>query len=349
MTSKRWFQLFLLWQLGGVAATTVFSVSAGSFHFFTHELIICLAFTNLVGLGLAAVVALDHLKLRHVFSPGVGLLISAVLAGIVLYFGSKLALQLGVIVCGTDHYEIGRWHVLAIVVNFITVVVATIFCILLMLYRRIAANLEKKIHENTELARLQLETKFALLQSKVNPHFLFNTLNTMLDVLRKEPEKVESMILNLSDIYRKTLALPDRSLVMLEEELELVREYLEIEKIRMGERLEYRFHVKEHLRQTRIPPMMVKILVENAIRHGLAPKKEGGAIAVKVDEQEDEKLVVDVEDTGVGIEPKPSYSGYGLACIKQQLKMLYDTRALMQISLAPSGGTHVRIELPYET
>jgi LytS/YehU family sensor histidine kinase len=268
------------------------------------------------------------------------------LLAIVVYFGTDIALNIGSVVCGTDHYEVGQWHLLAIIVNFITLVVATIFGILLMLYRRIASNLEKKIQENTELSRMQLETKFALLQSKVNPHFLFNTLNTMLDVLRNEPKKVENMILNLSDIYRKTLTLPDRSLVSVDEELELVREYLEIEKIRMGERLEYRFHIKEHLRQTKIPPMMVQILVENAIRHGLTPKKEGGSVDIKVDEVAEDKIVVEVEDTGVGIEQKPSHSGYGLTCIKQQLKLLYDSRAMMHISLVPTGGTHVSVELP---
>src|SRR5262245_8425947 len=120
MTIKRWFSLFLVWQIAGVAATTVFSLSAGSFHFFTHELIICLSFTNFAGLGLAAVVALRQLQRRRVRNAGVQLLISAALAGLVLYSGAKLALHIGATVCGTDHYEVGRWHVLAIVVNFIT-------------------------------------------------------------------------------------------------------------------------------------------------------------------------------------------------------------------------------------
>ena len=125
---------------------------------------------------------------------------------------------------------------------------------LLALYERLAANLESKIHENEKLQRLQIESKLTLLQSKINPHFLFNTLNTILDVLRRNPAQVEKLILNLSDIYRKTLMMPDNALVPLKEEIRLIEEYLEIEKVRMGDRLEALFDIDEKLENFEMPP-----------------------------------------------------------------------------------------------
>ncbi len=350
MNKKLWVYIFLLWQFGGLVVTAIFSVSAGGFHHFTHELIMVLTFTNTIGLGVVAVIFFHLFVLRKKMRiPELQYLISIVLVGLVIYFGSDFALKVGAEVCGIDSYKVGQLHLVTIIINFVMLTMATVFAVLLLLYRRISENLENKIHENTELSRLQLETKFALLQSKVNPHFLFNTLNSMLDVLEKDPDKIEVMIMNLADIYHKTLTLPDRSTISLDDELELVKEYLEIEKIRMGDRLEYRFQVKEQLRQTKIPPMMIQILVENAIRHGLTPKKEGGTIDINIDEVDGEKIAVSVNDTGVGIVQRESYSGYGLTCIKQQLKLLYSAKAKMNISLAPTGGTLVCIELPYDT
>lgn len=345
MKNKHWFFIFLLWQVAGLLVTIIVSISAGTFHNFVHELMLCLTFTNFVAICAAAILLLHHWKLRHFLSRPLQIMLGVVCLAGTVYAGAQVGVDTGARICGIDNYEVGRWHLAIVIINFILLVVITVVSILLMLYQRLATNLEKKINENTRLARLQLETQFALLRSKVNPHFLFNTLNTMLEVLRREPQQVEKLILNLSDIYRKTLAAPDRTLVPIDEELDLVREYLEIEKIRMGNRLDYDFDVSDQVRQVKIPPMMLQILVENAVRHGLTPKKQGGSVSVKI-ERHNGGLEMGVRDTGVGIKQAQSETGYGLTCIRQQLQLLYDSAANLRISLLPTGGTEVTIALP---
>ena len=347
MKRSYWFLIFLLWQVIGLVATVMMSLTSGDFHHFVHNLILCLTFTNFIGIGIALIIVLHEKILKHLDRRKLVITAEVVACAVVIVLGTDLAMNIGRMVCGIDHFEVDRWHLLTIIVNFIIFASSTVFFILIMLHNRLAANLERKIRENEKLNRLQLEAKFALLQSKVNPHFLFNTLNTMLEVLKREPAQVEKMILNLSDIYRKTLTISDTRLVSLHQELELVREYLEIEKIRMGQRLDYNLIVSDDLMDTKIPPMMLQILVENAVKHGISPKKHGGEVGLTVELIED-RIVVNVQDTGVGIQEKDLYSGYGLSSIRQRLKMLYDTAADLVVSQLPQGGTKVVIQMPYE-
>jgi sensor histidine kinase YesM len=167
----------------------------------------------------------------------------------------------------------------------------------------------------------------------------------MLDVLRRDPVQVEKMILNLSDIYRKTLMMPDNTLVPLKDEIDLVKEYLEIEKVRMGDRLRFSFHVDDRLEGFNLPPMMIQILVENAIKHGLTPKKEGGEVRIHASRQEG-TVTLEVADSGIGMDTSKADGGFGLVSIQQRLKLMYDN-AKMEISGLATGGTQVRIVLPY--
>jgi two-component system LytT family sensor kinase len=261
-----------------------------------------------------------------------------------VYVAWKLARSIGGYICGLDQYQVQRWHIAILIVDFIIMAVVSLFAILLALYERLAHNLEKKIRENEKLQRLQVESKLSLLQSRINPHFLFNTLNTMLDIVRRDLPRVEKMILNLSDIYRRTLTMPDNAVVDLQDELKLVEEYLEIEKMRMGDRLRFAIDVKDNLERVKIPPMMLQILVENAIKHGLSPMKEGGAVNISVSRSED-KLLLEVTDTGVGIDEKRERCGFGLHSIQERLKLAYES-AKMKIARLAEGGTRIRIVIP---
>lgn len=166
----------------------------------------------------------------------------------------------------------------------------------------------------------------------------------MLDVLKRDPREVEKMILNLSDIYRKTLMMPDSTRVPLKDELTLVKEYLEIEKVRMGDRLTYSFQVDDQLSSFKLPPMMIQILVENAIKHGLSPKKEGGDVRIQATRSGD-TVTLEVIDTGVGFDVSEPSSGFGLPSIEDRLNLLYQN-AKMEILGQETGGTCVRICLP---
>ena len=340
--------IIVSWQIIGFIATLIISLPKGDFHYFVHELILCITFTNLVGLtGLLVyglyLKVLQTSRLPEFLKYAIPILL--LIAGIT--FALLISRSLGGFICGLDENQVDRWHLSMLIVDFTLLVVLSIIAILLALYERLAKQLEKKISENKKLHILQIESKLSLLRSKINPHFLFNTLNTMLDVLRRDAKQVEKIILNLSDIYRKTLIMPDTKLVSLKEELTLVEEYLEIEKVRIGNRLRYSFHVDEKLETFKLPPMIIQILVENAIKHGLTPKKEGGEVSIKVSQQGG-NVILDVSDSGVGLDSSRSPEGFGLTSIQQRLKLIYEN-AKMEISTLASGGTQVRILLPYAT
>jgi sensor histidine kinase YesM len=338
--------IILSWQIIGFTATLLISLPVGDFHHFVHELMLCLTFTNLVGLSGLLLYGfyqkvLQCSRLSKFLQIGIPILLMILAIALAL----RISMNFGGFICGLDEYQVNRWHLSILVVDFTLLVVLSIIAILLALYKRLATRLETKIRENEKLQRLQIESKLLLLQSKINPHFLFNTLNTMLDVLRRDAKQVEKIILNLSDIYRKTLMMPENELVTLKEEITLVEEYLEIEKIRMGNRLQFSFKVDEKLDEFKLPPMIIQILVENAIKHGLTPKKEGGEVKVHASRQGG-TVTLEVLDNGIGMDPSKAAHGFGLVSIRQRLELMYKS-AKMEISALSSGGTHVRIVLPY--
>ncbi len=340
------FLLILSWQIIGFVATLTMALPTGNFHHFVHELILCLTFTNLIGISGLLVSGFYLRVLKDTRWPRfLKIAIPILLMQPAIYLSLNMALKIGGFICRLDGFLVDRWHLSLLIVNFTILVVVGIVSILLALYERLAARLEHKIGEIEKLQRFQIESKLALLQARINPHFLFNTLNTMLDVLHRDVRQAEKLILNLSDIYRKTLLLPENRLVPLEEEMILVREYLEIEKIRMGDRLQTFFEVDRQLERFPTPPMMLQILVENAIKHGLSPKRDGGEVKILA-RCEEQTVTLEVTDSGVGIDPARCSEGFGLVSIRQRLKLLYQN-GRMEITNLAGGGTRVQIILPY--
>jgi two-component system LytT family sensor kinase len=207
--------------------------------------------------------------------------------------------------------------------------------------------LEQKILENQKIKHLRTQAQLLALQSKINPHFLFNTLNTMLSLVYKSPEKVETMILNLSDIYRKVLQLPENELITLKEETDLIREYLEIEKIRMGERLGFNISLEPELETIKIPPLLIEPIVENAVIHGISPRPQGGTVDIEI-KRNANKIAIQILDNGTGFETHPSKTGFGLQSIRERLQLIYKDRADFKMNTPSTGGTCVILELPYE-
>jgi sensor histidine kinase YesM len=212
---------------------------------------------------------------------------------------------------------------------------------------RVKKKLKQQIIKNEETKHLQIQTKLSALQSKINPHFLFNTLSAMADLVYKEPEKVEQMILNLSGIYRQVLEFPEDKKIRLKKEIGLVTEYLEIEKIRMGKRLEYEINTPPELNFLKIPPLLIEPLVENAVIHGIGPKPEGGKVSITVAKERD-KVKIMVKDNGIGIGAEASGSGFGLYSIKERVQLLYPQRSTFKITTPSDGGVEVLLEFPYD-
>ena len=208
--------------------------------------------------------------------------------------------------------------------------------------------------EAESLKRQVVEARMAAMQAQVEPHFLFNTLASIDHLIETDPKRASQMQKNLIALLRASMptmreAQDSGAPRDLARELAVIRPYLEILKVRMEERLATTLEVPDGLLSAEFPPMMIQTLVENAIKHGLEPKPEGGLLRVKA-EIVHGKLAVSVADTGLGFGKAPTAgTGVGLANIRERLQLLYGPRAALTVTENPAGGTIVTITVPYKS
>lgn len=196
------------------------------------------------------------------------------------------------------------------------------------------------------LERRLLEAQMATLQAQVEPHFLFNTLALIGQLIETDPPQAAKIHTHLIEYLRSTL--PQMRAVgggTLGRQVQLSRSYLSIMQARMKERLEVGFDVPDYLEHAPFPPMMLQILIENSIKHGLEPKIEGGRIDVNA-QLIDGVMQVSVRDNGVGFNMH-SDDGVGLANIRERLRLLYGNRAELVIEQPLDGGALASIRVPY--
>ena len=204
------------------------------------------------------------------------------------------------------------------------------------------------VAEDESLKRQVVEAKMAAMQAQVEPHFLFNTLASIDHLIEVDPPRASLMQKNLIALLRASMPAMREKATDLGRELEVVRPYLEILKVRMQDRLRAEVIVPEGLVSADFPPMMLQSLVENAIKHGLEPKAEGGSLTVSA-EVVHGKLAVTVADTGVGFARAPTAgTGTGLNNIRERLKLIYGDAAELRIAENSPSGTRVTIVVPYK-
>jgi sensor histidine kinase YesM len=189
-----------------------------------------------------------------------------------------------------------------------------------------------------------LETNLRLLQAQIEPHFLFNTLSNVLSLIDTDPRKGKNMLLDLIHYLRTSLSRTRHEWIFLGQEMELIQSYLNILKIRMGERLNFKIDIGESLRDYPFPPMLIQPLVENAVRHGLEPTIEGGEILIKASE-EGSLIRIEVMDTGVGFTAYRD-TGVGLGNVRERLKLLYGDEGRLLIEENQPQGVRAVIEVP---
>src|SRR5262249_35479198 len=177
-------------------------------------------------------------------------------------------------------------------------------------------------------ARAQMQA----LQAQINPHFLFNTLNVLASLIQSDPQKAERVIEELADIFRYALESTRVEWVKLEDELRFIEACLAIEKTRFEDRLTYSLDVDTRLRSMKIPPMILQPLVENAIKHGIGPKVEGGEVRIAARMASD-RLEIVVEDTGAGRSAKSRQrgAGIGLTNIQERLSRLFGEAGALRL------------------
>lgn len=196
----------------------------------------------------------------------------------------------------------------------------------------------------TEQEALATHAELARLQAQIEPHFLFNTLSNVVGLIDTDPAAARSMLLDLTALLRTSLARSRCTDVSLGEELELLRAYLSIMTIRMSARLSWQIDADDSLLAARLPPLLVQPLVENAIRHGLEPKTEGGDLAIHCRRHGD-AMIIEVKDSGCGF-AKAGAAGIGLANIRERLHACYADAATLSLETNIAGGVTARLELP---
>jgi len=207
--------------------------------------------------------------------------------------------------------------------------------------------------EAESLRRQVVEARMAAMQAQVEPHFLFNTLASIDHLIETDPPRASQMQKNLIALLRASMPTlreaSDGGVRELGRELAVIRPYLEILKVRMEERLTTQIDVSDGLLSAEFPPMMIQTLVENAIKHGLEPKAEGGSLTVRA-EVVHGKLAVTVADTGLGFgRAATAGTGVGLANIRERLQLLYGSKASLTVSENQPCGTRVTVTVPYKT
>jgi two-component system, LytTR family, sensor kinase len=213
--------------------------------------------------------------------------------------------------------------------------------------------IERKLEEQ---GRLLLEARLDALQRQINPHFLFNTLNSITSLVRSQPELAREMIVKLANILR--VLLKDReAFVPFQEELAFTDDYLDIEVVRFGEKLRVVKEIAANTLDVVVPGMLLQPLIENSIKHGLEPRISGGTVTLRSKITDDGMLLVEVEDDGVGMAPERNVAspvgglvqpgtGIGMRNVRDRMKVLYGEMASLEINSRPGRGTKVALRMP---
>ena len=203
---------------------------------------------------------------------------------------------------------------------------------------------EEKIKRLTS-EKIAAEANLKLLQAQIEPHFLFNTLSNVLSLLDTDSAKGKSMLMDFIQYLRVSLSKIRDQKTTLGQEMEMIQAYLNIFKVRMGARLDYKIDLPEKLKANSFPPMLVQPLVENAIKHGLEPKIDGGEILISA-EIKDGMLRLEVVDSGDGF-IDGNNSGMGLSNIRERLQSLYGNNGRLILEENQPNGLKATIEVPH--
>jgi K+-sensing histidine kinase KdpD len=197
------------------------------------------------------------------------------------------------------------------------------------------------------LVRQTADAEMAALRAQINPHFLFNALNTVAALIRDRPDEAETTVENLAALFRDVLNASGEAEVSLRDEMRLVQRYLSVEEARFRDALEVRISVPTDLLDLHVPAFAVQTLVENAVKHGIERKRGGGAVEVSAS-RTDNRLLIAVTDSGAGLSPEGATFGVGLSNVLGRLRLLYGDDALLEVSPLDIG-VRATIQLPIDS
>ena len=214
-------------------------------------------------------------------------------------------------------------------------------------YQSFRAEEEQKLRVTAQLAEAELHA----LKMQLHPHFLFNTLHSISSLVLEEPPKANRMIARLGDFLRLTLEHSERQFVTLKDEIEFARCYLEIEEVRFSDRLKIEFDIDAETFRSEVPHLILQPLIENAVRHAVAPRAAGGFIKISAKRLKD-AIRIEIADSGAGHDSMAAEGvsnngqGVGLANVRGRLKQLYGSNHKFEFDNNPAGGLTVILEIP---
>lgn len=270
--------------------------------------------------------------------------VAAIMYSVVWYFGYIFLFDLffGIeFLRGGGFIENRTWVMLSAFFEY--VIVFSIIHVIVSLQK-----LKERERQAAELRELSNRQQIANLKAQLNPHFLFNTLNSINAMVSKDVDQTRKMISGLSDMLRYSIGSFEKQWVALSEEVEFVKQYLDLEKHRYGNRLQYKIDMDEELRNVEIPPMIIQPIVENAVKHGIAPTDKAGTIKVSLTHNSD-YMEVAVTDTGRGLadpEEAKSSNGIGIRNTDEHLAKRYGEDSKLQFESIDPHGTKVWFRIP---
>jgi sensor histidine kinase YesM len=267
-----------------------------------------------------------------------------------MYYGSSL---LGVVI-GVEL----AYFILSLILDFpfkflhlkdmgFSAMVALVVCTMSYMYfaqkERLTAKIQEKELDMLRLREMKTQAELATLHSKINPHFLYNSLNSIASLIHEDPDKAESMTIKLSKLFRNSINQGQESMIKIKDEVEIVKTYLEIEKVRFGERIDFQFDIDEDTREYLVPRFLLQPLVENALKHGLAQIAGEGKLRITIG-RFDARLRIAVSDNGKEF-LRELEVGYGLQSTYDKLNLLYGNDYDLHILNEPEKQIEILLPL----
>jgi two-component system sensor histidine kinase AlgZ len=331
--------------LGGLVSSAPWSVRG-------RGLVACIVYANCIG-GVIAVVMRSSIVQRYAYGSRVkrwAVRFVAIAGAIVTGCAAAGLVLIAIRISPADQY----WLYLSQSL-WISFLVGTVATFAVSAYETLrgeldatALALKTKQFEEERARTLAIEAQLASLESRVHPHFLFNTLNSIASLVHDDPAAAERVVGQLASLLRSSLDGGAVPLVRLDEELAVVRDYLEIERVRFGDRLRYTIEAPPEASPVLVPRLALQTIVENSVKYAVAPRRGGAAIAVR-GALADGHLRLDVVDDGAGFDASDvPAAGHGLALVQARLAMIFGDRAALAFESAP-GHTCVSMTVPRDS
>lgn len=267
-------------------------------------------------------------------------IIASIVLGVLIY-SSTTAVS---ILSGTFRYE--QYRIISSVAWIINLSGISLVWMLIYFALHYLENYQKAEIESLIWESAVKDFEIKTLKSQLNPHFMFNAMNSIRALIEEDPESAKIAVTKLSNILRYSLKIERTETVSLEDEIKTIKDYLDLEKIRFEERLQYKFNVSSDSLYVQIPPMMLQTLVENGIKHGIAKRTEGGEITLD-SKVENSKLKVSIRNSGRLFEENlRSTDGFGIANTKHRLSLLFGEEALFRIKNEGDSTVLTEITIP---